>query len=389
MQGSPLSELLDKYVTGNLNDVEKEELAGMLDDPSAQEELQLLLQSGFMDDRYEAASNPVLQARMHDFLQQYIDAENTPVKKSQPAPIRRLLRFAAAAAVLLIIAGVAWWWSTKPSGQHSATETQLAANDIDPAKPSVTLTLGSGQQIDLGRTPDGALASEGGTGLVKNDGQLSYDHQSSPETVVFNSISTSYGSVYQLELADGTKVWLNAASSLRYPTFFKGKERIVELQGEGYFEVAKNASQPFLVKSGNAVTQVLGTRFNVNAYAGEPVRTTLLDGVVKMNGQLLKPGQQGALTGNNVNLSEASIEEVIAWKNDLFLFNNRPLPEIMREVERWYQVKVIFAGPVKGRFTSTLRRNIPLSRLLRTLELTEEVTFRVEGNTITVMPVTQ
>ena len=387
MQGPTLSELLDKYVTGSLSEADKQELSGRLDEPSAQEELQELLQSGFMDDRYEAAENPALQARIHAFLQQHIDMEHQTVQ--QVPRMRRLFRFAAAAAVLLIVGGAAWWLSTQGTSGDRKPESSVVKNEIDPAKPSVTLTLGNGQQIDLEHSPDGALATEGGAGIVKNGHQLSYDHQSAAESTVYNSISTSYGSVYQLELADGTKVWLNAASSLRYPTFFKGKERIVELQGEGYFEVAKNAGQPFLVKSGDATVQVLGTRFNVNAYAEEPVRTTLLDGVVKMNGRLLKPGQQGALINNNVNLSEAAIDEVIAWKNDLFLFNNRPLPEIMREVERWYQVKVIFAGSVKGRFTTTLRRNIPLSRLLRTLELTEEVTFRVEGNTITVMPVTQ
>ncbi|HVK48658.1 MAG TPA: FecR family protein [Pseudobacter sp.] len=387
MQGSTLSELLDKYVTGTLSEADKMELSGRLDEPSAQEELQELLQSGFMDDRYEAAENPALQARIHAFLQQHIDTEHQTI---QQAPrMRRVFRLAAAAAVLLIMGGAAWWLSTHDNTGEGKKGNAVVKNEIGPARPSVTLTLGNGQQIDLEHSPDGALATEGGAGIVKNGHQLSYDHQSAAETTVYNSISTSYGSIYQLELADGTKVWLNAASSLRYPTSFKEKERVVELKGEGYFEVAKNAGQPFFVKSGNATIQVLGTRFNVSAYTEDPVRTTLLDGVVKMNGQLLKPGQQGALINNNVNLSEAATDEVIAWKNDLFLFNNRPLPEIMREVERWYQVKVIFAGPVKGRFTTTLRRNIPLSRLLRTLELTEEVTFRVERNTITVMPVTQ
>lgn len=385
MQGSSLQELLDKYVTGSLSEAEKQELAGMLDNPVSQEELQALLQESFMDNRYEAADNAALQAGIHDFLQQHIDATAT---QKRPAPVRRLLRFAAAAAVLLVIGGGAWWWSRRTDTPQ--TTIIIAQKDIDPAPSSVTLTLGNGQQIDLERSPDGSLTSEGGAGIVKNGSKLSYDPTSSSGNIVYNTISTSYGSQYQLELADGTKVWLNASSSLRYPTAFKGAERVVELQGEGYFEVARNAAQPFRVKSGTANVQVLGTRFNVNAYGGDPVRTTLLDGSVKMNGQLLKPGQQATLDNNDqINLTEAGIEEVMAWKNGLFLFNNRPLPEIMREVERWYQVKVVFAGPVKGRFTSTLRRNIPVSKLLRTLELTEEVTFSIEGNTITVKPVTQ
>ncbi|MGN6417055.1 MAG: FecR family protein [Pseudobacter sp.] len=386
MQGSPLSELLDKYVTGSLSEAEKKELAGMLDNVSAQEELQALLQASFMDDRYEAADNTELQTSLHEFLQQHMDAD---ALQKRSAPLRRLLRFAAAAAVLLIIGGTAWWWNTKHAPANQ-TEITIAKGDIDPAKSSVTLTLGNGQQIDLEGSPDGALTTEGGAGIVKNGSLLSYNLQPSSDKIVYNTVSTSYGSQYLLELADGTKVWLNASSSLRYPTAFKGAERVVELQGEGYFEVAKNAAQPFRVRSGTANIQVLGTRFNVNAYAGDPLRTTLLNGSVKINGQILKPGQQAILDNNDqVNLTEAGIEEVMAWKNGLFLFNNRPLPEIMREVERWYQVKVVFAGPVKGRFTSTLRRNIPLSKLLRTLELTDEVTFRIEGNTITVKPVTQ
>lgn len=388
MQGSPLSELLDKYVTGSLSEAEKKELSGMLETTSAQEEFQALLQASFMDDRYEAPGNPALQARIHEFLQQQIDAEKTAIQ-AQRAPVRRLLRFAAAAAILLITGGTAWWWSTRATGAGASTDTSIVKKDIDPATPAVTLTLGSGQQIDLQRSPDGALASEGGAGIVKNGGQLSYDQAPVLDKIVFNTVATSYGSQYQLELADGTRVWLNASSSLRYPTSFKGAERVVELQGEGYFEVAKNARQPFMVRSGNAVVQVLGTSFNVNAYPEEPVRATLLEGSVKMNGQALKPGQQATLHNNQVNLSEAGIDEVMAWKNGLFLFNNRPLPEIMREVERWYQVKCVFAGPVKGRFTTTLRRNLPLSKLLRTLELTEEVRFSIEGNTITITPVIQ
>jgi transmembrane sensor len=386
MHATPLSELLDKYLTESLAPEEREELMKRLDDPAELAELEKLLENSFLDDRFEAADNPVLQAHIHEFLQQQIDAEQTPVI---PMRKNRILRFVAAAAVVILIGGI-WWMNADkqvPTEQVAGNDPHYK-NDVQPVSQGVILTLGDGRAINLEASPDGALVTEGGTSLSKQDSSIRYSnvHQQT-QNPVYNTIATSFGSTYQLELSDGTRVWLNATSSLRFPVSFSGANRVVELSGEGYFEVAKNSKQPFLVRSGNATVQVLGTRFNMNAY-DDGIRTTLLDGSVKVNEQLLKPGQQGILKKNMVVVEKAAIDEVMAWKNNMFNFNYRGITEIMKEVERWYGVKVVYGAPVNGKFSTTLQRNMPVSKLLRNLELTGELKFSIEGKTITVIPVT-
>jgi hypothetical protein len=386
MHATPLSELLDKYLTESLLPEEKEELMKRLDDPAERGELEKLLENSFLDDSFEAADNPVLQAHIHEFLQQQIDAEQTPVI---PMRKNRILRFVAAAVAVVILIGGIWWMSADKQAptEQVAGNDPVYKNDVQPVSQGVVLTLGDGRAINLEASPNGVLATEAGASLSKQDSSIRYSnaHQQT-KMPVYNTIATSFGSTYQLELSDGTRVWLNATSSLRFPVSFSGPNRVVELSGEGYFEVAKNSKQPFLVRSGDATVQVLGTRFNINAY-DDGVRTTLLDGSVKINEQLLKPGQQGILKENIVAVEKAAIDEVMAWKNGMFNFNYRDITGIMKEVERWYGVKVVYASPVKGMFSTMLQRDMPLSKLLRNLELTGELKFSIEGKTITVMPV--
>ena len=209
--------------------------------------------------------------------------------------------------------------------------------------------------------------------------------------MLYNTLATPRGGQYQLTLPDGSKVWLNAASSLRYPVAFLGAERRVEVTGEAYFEVTKNASQPFKVSlRDNQEVDVLGTSFDINAYADEPeIRTTLLTGAVKTEGVTLKPGQQAAWTLNRpVRVrSDADVEEAIAWKNGKFIFSGGDIQSVMRQLERWYDVEVDYKGDFKGvELVGVISRFKNISEILNMLEQTHTVTFQVEGRRVTVLP---
>jgi ferric-dicitrate binding protein FerR (iron transport regulator) len=209
---------------------------------------------------------------------------------------------------------------------------------------------------------------------------------------LYNTMSTPAGGEYQLTLADGTKVWLNAASSITFPTSFTGKERKVSISGEAYFEVASNPSHPFIVSARGMDVTVLGTHFNINAYADEgSIRTTLLEGSVRVaserDGQAreISPGQQSSLDpAGGMHVREVNTDEVIAWKNGLFQFNKTDIQTMMRQISRWYNIEVKFAGPVNEQFSGIIPRNITLTELLTVLK-TVKVKFAIDGNKLTVM----
>lgn len=205
---------------------------------------------------------------------------------------------------------------------------------------------------------------------------------------MFNTMRTPRGGEYRLQLPDGSKVWLNAASSITYPNIFTGDTRSVEITGEAYFEVAKDAARPFKVQAGNMKVEVLGTHFNINAYPGEPViKTTLLEGAVRIQDAVLKPGQQASLaaTGQFRVEDDVETEEVMAWKNGFFQFNDADMPTVMRQLENWYDITVAYEGRVPKRsFGGAIQRSLPLSKVLDILE-ENNVRFKIEGRNITVM----
>jgi ferric-dicitrate binding protein FerR (iron transport regulator) len=188
-------------------------------------------------------------------------------------------------------------------------------------------------------------------------------------------------------LPDGSKVWLNAASRLKYPTAFNGKERIVELEGQAYFEIAKNAHQPFKVHVNGSDIQVLGTSFDVMAYPDEKTtNTTLLEGAVKVADKILKPGQQAAVSGSDINIRQVNTEDVIAWKNGYFSFRDADLPTIMRQLSRWYDVTISYQGAIpQGAFSGEIGRTLSLEQALQILEQTR-VHFKIEGRQIVILP---
>jgi transmembrane sensor len=266
---------------------------------------------------------------------------------------------------------------------------------VQPGSNKATLTLSDGSSIDLNESKPGTLCKQGTVTVGKRaDGSLVYQPSGSQNAaVLYNTVSTPKGGQYQLVLSDGTKVWLNAASAIKYPATFSGKERIVELNGEAYFEVAKNKNMPFKVSLNNMSVEVLGTHFNVNAYADEgEVTTTLLEGSVKLSnskGQsMLKPGQQAKMDKQSgFDIHEVNTDEAVAWKNGYFIFDNENIQSIMRKISRWYDVDVEYSGNVdEGNFGGTTSRFNSITGVLKSLELTGTVHFKVQGRRITVMP---
>ncbi|RZJ76387.1 MAG: FecR family protein, partial [Flavobacterium sp.] len=283
-----------------------------------------------------------------------------------------------------------------PKEQIANVNPKPVKNTIVPGSNNAVLTLANGNQISLNDKENGILASQSGVIITKNkDGQLQYQIKADAPAGI-NTISTPRGGQYQLILVDGTKVWLNAASSITFPTQFNGSERKVEIIGEAYFEVAKNAKKPFKVKSKNQIIEVLGTHFNVNTYDDEAAdKTTLLEGSVSVNkiangkvqtntSKILKPGQQSTVSANQsqILVATADEDEAIAWKNGYFKFNKADIQSIMRQVSRWYNVDVEFKGEMnKDLFVGKINRSEHVEEVLNILERSK-INVAIKGRTI-------
>jgi transmembrane sensor len=322
-------------------------------------------------------------------------------------------RLTAAAAILILLAGAGYFfWESSRSEQPAVvqqTRQQRFKNDVLPGRQGAILTLSGGQTIILESAANGTLASEGGSQVIKKGNELVYDVHKAGSKVLWNTMTTPPGRQYQLTLADGTQVWLNAGSSITYPTVFTGSERTVHITGEAYFEVAplrlrSGQKMPFVVHKGAVTVQVLGTHFNINTYDDESaLKVTLLEGKVKVvNGQLsmgneqsaiLKPGEQAVLAPDSYRdhspltiHHSPDLNEVMAWKNGYFLFSGTDIRPLMRQLSRWYDVDVQYNKEVNELFYAEIPRNTNLSDVLKALELTGKVHFAIDGKKIIVSP---
>jgi ferric-dicitrate binding protein FerR (iron transport regulator) len=307
----------------------------------------------------------------------------TILESEEHRPVRRMTiaRFWWAAAVILLAIGI-FWWTRK--ADLPGTQKQVAKQmDVPPGKTGAILTLGDGTQVSLDTVKNATVAQEGGVTAKVTAGALVYDGAVKENEVVYNTMSTPKGRTYQMTLPDGTEVHLNAASSIRFPTAFLGKERTVEVTGEVFMNVAKNSKQPFHVKvNGKENIDVLGTQFNVNAYSDEEsIKTTLLEGSVRMSSVndnttsgndksiILKPGQQAQSKGNSFQLNNnVDIDEVVAWKNGYFHFDKADLRYVTRQLARWYDIEAVYKGDAST-FSGVIPRNFSLSQLLQFLKL--------------------
>jgi len=315
--------------------------------------------------------------------------------------INRRLRIYVTAAALLSLFIISYFWLASrfdSSSKARPVPAPVAVQDVAPGGNKATLTLANGSTIVLENADDGRLTEQGATQVSKQKNALSYtaapSRNTAPSAIVYNLLTTPRAGQFQVVLPDGTKVWLNNASSLRYPTSFSTPTREVELTGEAYFEVAKNVSKPFLVKlPDGAAVRVLGTSFNVMAYTDEPeIRTTLLQGSVKIKkgtqSITLLPGQQVQLGTQLRVIKNVDVEESIAWKNGLFEFHDADIETVMRSIARWYDIQVSFKED-KSKYNRlaffSVRRDNYVSDILLALEASG-YHFKMEGNEIVVLP---
>jgi len=315
-------------------------------------------------------------------------------------------KIAAIAAMFFMIAAFALFFRHDAQQKQAVKQANIignvSRNKITPGGNKATLTLANGEKIILENARNGVLANQFGTSIRKTDaGHVSIEQVNNAYPSIkkanhslFNTIVTPRGGQYQVTLSDGSKVWLNAASSLRFPASFSKNERIVELVGEAYFEVAKSVTErPFKVVSGTQVIEVLGTHFNINAYSDEAeITTTLLEGSVKVlkpstfQSQLLKPGQQARVAAN-IQVSDVDVSRSVAWKNGYFSFSNENIETIMRNISRWYDVDIKYQkNTTREEFVGSVSRYENVSQVLNMLQLTGSVHFKIEGRRITVMP---
>lgn len=320
---------------------------------------------------------------------------------AKPVKVRLLsaYRWAAAASILLLVCGSYFYFNQRPPSIDIAKvsgKKHLQLHDVPPGGSKAVLTLADGSTVVLDSAKNGTLIRQGTVNISKpEDGQLAYNAGApGAKEVLYNVIATPRGGEYALQLADGSKVWINAASSLRFPTAFNGNERSVELTGEAYFEVARNAEKPFKVIVNGIEVAVLGTHFNINAYADESsIKTTLVEGAVKVTADhqslLLSPGQQAQVdkAGEMTLIKKANLDVATAWKNGRFEFEDNSIISVMQQIQRWYNVAVVYDGKVPDiRFSGAISRQENVSKVLTMLELTHLVRFRMENNTIHIMP---
>ncbi|WP_158797155.1 FecR family protein [Pedobacter sp. L105] len=311
--------------------------------------------------------------------------------QQQPVPVRRLWpRYAAAASILaLLTAGLFYYKST----QRDAP-LLIVQKDIHPGGNNAILTLANGKKIALNALNNGNIITTGNITISKNaNGQITYqtsNTQPSTTEVTDNTITTPKGGQWRVILSDGTNVWLNASSEITYPQIFKGAERIVRIKGEAYFEVAKDKEHPFIVKCDQQEVKVFGTHFNINSYSDEPVvKTTLLEGSVQVSANdqklVITPGEQAIKDiGGHITAKPADLEEVMAWKNNSFHFENTDVKTLMRQIARWYDIEVKYEGQVTGnKFAGELRRDTNLANVLKIFEQ-GGIHFRMEGRILIV-----
>jgi len=357
-------------------------------------ELIQLMEKHFSDDLENAKGiSPETSTKLFKAIHDKIRAESKQARR-RVIPFRRIAIAASVIGLLLLSAFLLYNRNTSRGTINAELNEHRFKNDVLPGSDKATLTLADGSTVVLDDAQNGTLAQQGGSTVIKLGGKLMYDPANKiSKEIVYNTISTPNGGQYQLELPDGSLVWLNATSSIHFPTSFVGKERRVEITGEAYFEVAKNRDMPFIVAVNGAEVQVLGTHFNVNAYSDEDnVKTTLLEGSVKFvsgaNTNMLKPGQQSQLTTNGLIkvVTNVDVDEVVAWKNGMFDFENAGIETVMRQLSRWYDVEIEYKGKTDDLFIAEMRRNIKLSDALKALELTGKVRFEIQGKKIIVMP---
>ena len=388
-----LAALAEKFLAGTATDAEKEQLHRLYDDWLDDQQL---VSSG--TGHAEALGQEMLQA-IRDRIGQKdaVIPRIGQLRDRIPFYRMRIWRQAAAACVIFLAGGLLLYFNQAQS-KHNPMVTagridRARPSSVEPGRNRAILTLADGNVIDLDSSGTGLLAQQGSTRILRKDGKIIYDPRSAGGVaMVYNSVRTPRGGQYQLVLPDRTKVWLNAASSVKFPVAFTGTNRVVEVSGEVYFEVAKDATRPFIARVNDVEVKVLGTHFDIMAYGEEEkIATTLLEGSVLVSGggqtNKLTPGQQ-AVWKNNGSFDmkdDVDMDEVIAWKDGKFHFNNADIKTIMRQVARWYDVDIEYKDiEPETRMGGVVSRKEDIRQLLNYFEIAGKIRFTVDGRKIIV-----
>lgn len=366
-----IDDLLDDYLSGRCTEAERQ-----------------MLESHYL--RHLDAHTPVPSEQQvndsfvqtHRQIWEEIQKSDSPKTKSK----RLVWYWAAAAAVFLAMGTTVSLWNLQ---QYKVPAQSQLAQDVAPGGSRATLTFSDGGSMMLDGNKSGIVMSED---IVYEDGSILLQDSSStiPNTKKV-TLETPLGGTYQVVLSDGTKVWLNAASKIQYPQVF-GSDRVVQLSGEAYFEVAHQGGKPFRVITDQQAVEVLGTKFNVRSYANQLEKTTLLEGRVNVSAtalkvsQILKPGQQLALSTSGIRLMEVNAMDVVAWKDDILVFQQEDIRDIIKDIERWYDVDIVVKRDLAHlpKLTGEIPRNVTLNEFLKALKLHYNLIFHLEGRRVTI-----
>ncbi|WP_316751874.1 FecR family protein [Pedobacter gandavensis] len=391
MQEERFSYLFKQYFSKQGGPAEIEELLRLIDSGDYDQQLKTIIDQHYED--FEPIKSPFSTEKENSILTAVLNSSAPAMELKTPGRSRLWTSISIAASLLMCL-GIGVYFQQRNTYQN---DQELAASLIVPGSNKARLVLGTGEVILLDTLKNGSQNFEGGVQITKTkDGQLIYTIKDSgnKNASLINTIETPRGGQYQVRLPDGTEVWLNAASKLKYSNDFKAKKREVTLSGEAYFEVAHLANRPFLVHTSNQVVEVLGTHFNVDAYPDEENQvTTLLEGQVKTSSKkqnvLLKPGEQAILDLQHDRLkkAEADLESVMAWKNGDFIFKDENLASVMKKVERWYDVDVVFqdVDPKAIKLGGWVSRSKNISGLIKIIEPITGLKIRIDGRRVTVM----
>lgn len=376
-------------------DLGKVEIDRFLSEDRAQRALERIMQ-----DESAAAYDNLFKPLLSEAIRDRGDVAGVPaagpVKQGRLKRLSVLQWTAAASVLVLLCAGLYWFFAGKQDGEQTLAATSPQEQyDVLPGRNNAMIILSDGSRINLDSAMDGRIGQEENTRVVKQNGQLSYKSVGLNRKVLYNTIATARGNQYSLVLPDGTKVWLNAESSITFPTAFIDRERSVKISGEAYLEVAKLKNRPFKVSfADDAEIEVLGTHFNINSYHDEPgARATLLEGKIRVRNaretRVLEPGQQAYIKGAHrlEIIKNADVDAAVAWKNGFFSFSNADIQTIMLHLARWYDLEVSYKGtPRNERFSGEIDRTLALSSVLAILDKTK-VRFRIEkDNKLIILP---
>lgn len=370
MESERLTYLLKRYTQQALTAGERMELKDLLDSVNAAE---------LPDELIEALSKEMDPYYSLNQSDEEIDNMLRPVfSMDKGVTVRRIHRvhfmrkWGWAAAIILLLGSAVFLYTINKKSEQPIVETTLPS-DILPGTNKAVLTLADGRTIALDSTVSGNIAEQGNSAIVKTAiGEIVYNAQGAAENeVMMNTMATPRGGQYQLQLSDGTKIWLNAASSVTYPAVFVGRERKIKITGEAYLEVAKDKTKPFIVDiDGKSSVEVLGTSFNISSYPEEPIKTTLVEGSIKMNNKMLQPGEQAIVSESKLEINrEVDISQVLAWKNGYFSFQDASLQQIAGQLERWYDIEVEFeTGAPNITLRGKMDRGVRLSGVMQLLD---------------------